>query len=96
MDDANDVVEENDNNGRDDAVNEWDDALEDDDDVESEDARASCTAENCQRGHGDELRDGPPKAARTAARKSWRNVSPGRVLAEARDGPSAGLASVGT
>jgi hypothetical protein len=79
VDDANDVVEGDDNNGRDDAVNEWDDALEDG-----------------QRGHGDELRDGPPKAALTAARKSWRNVSPGRVLAEAREGPSAGLASVGT
>ncbi len=28
VDDANDVVEGDDNNGRDDAVNEWDDALE--------------------------------------------------------------------
>jgi hypothetical protein len=51
-----------------------------------------------QRGHGDELRDGPPKAALTAARKSWRNVSPGKVLDEDKssEGPSAGLASVGT
>jgi hypothetical protein len=84
VDDANDVVEGDDNNGRNDAVNEWDDAVEDDKDMEDDD----------ERGHGDELRDGPPKAALTAARKSWRNVS--LVLAEAREGPSAGLASVGT
>ncbi len=46
MDDANDVVEGDDNNGRDDAVKKWDDALEDDNDVEDDDARASCTAES--------------------------------------------------
>ena len=46
MDDANDVVEGDDNNGRDDAVNEWDDAVEDDKDVEDDDARASCIAES--------------------------------------------------
>ncbi len=40
------VVEEDDNNGMDDAVNERDDALEEEDDVEDNDARASCTAES--------------------------------------------------
>ena len=46
MDDANDVVEGDDNNGRNDAVNEWDDAVEDDKDMEDDDARASCIAES--------------------------------------------------
>ena len=41
MDDANDVVEGDDNNGGNDAVNEREDAVEDDKDVEDDDARAS-------------------------------------------------------
>jgi hypothetical protein len=46
VDDANDVVEGDDNNGGNDAVNEWEDAVEDDKDVEDDDARASCLAES--------------------------------------------------
>ena len=46
MDDANDVVEGDYNNRRNDAVNEWDDAVEDDKDMEDDDARASCIAES--------------------------------------------------
>jgi hypothetical protein len=45
-DDANDVVEGDDNNGGNDAVNEWEDAVEDDKDVEDDDARASRIAES--------------------------------------------------
>jgi hypothetical protein len=35
-DDANDVVEGDDNNGGNDAVNEWEDVVEDDKDVEDD------------------------------------------------------------
>jgi hypothetical protein len=76
----------------DDVVDDADNAVEEDENNDVDDAKND--VDDAVRGHGDELRDGPPKAALTAAIKSCRNV----VFDEdkTRDGPSAGLASVGT